>query len=266
MLLDSHAHLDDPKFDSDRGSVIERARAAGLCYILLIGGAEGPDRLHAALDIARPHEWIYAAAGIHPHEAIKAQDSHYDRLRELAGDSKFLAIGEIGLDYYYDHSPRDVQRDVLVRQFDLAREARLPVIIHCRDAWPELRILVHQHWHSSGLGGILHCFSGTLEDAFDLMDAGFMISFAGNLTFPKAEYLRAVAPEIPPDRLLTETDCPYLAPVPNRGKRNEPALVAETTRVLAGLRHTSVEELGLQIVENFERFFRVGVQESHLQP
>lgn len=256
QYVDSHAHLDDPDFDADREAVIARAHAAGVRYLLLIGGASGPDQLDAALRIARDYDWIYAAAGIHPHEAIKARESHYDKLRELAGQrTKFLAIGEIGLDYYYDHSPRDLQQDVLVRQLELARQLKLPVIIHCRDAWGDLRQTVRDHWQSSGLGGILHCFSGTREDAFDLIDSGFMVSFAGSLTFKKAEDLRAVARQLPADRLLTETDCPYLAPAPHRGKRNEPALVAETTRVLADLQGVSLEEMGQQVTRNFERFF-----------
>jgi len=258
MLVDSHAHLDGVEFDADRAAVIERARAAGLRYLLVIGGASGPEQMGAALDIAETHDWIYAAAGIHPHEASKAQDAHFDLLRRLARQPKFLAVGEIGLDYYYNHSPREIQRKVLIRQLDLAREVKLPVIIHCRDAWPDLRDTLRAHWQDTGLGGILHCFSGAREDAFELMDCGFLVSFAGNLTFKKAEDLRAVAGEIPLDRLLTETDCPYLAPVPYRGKRNEPAYVAKVTRELAQLRNLSEEAMGERVVENFVEFFRLG--------
>jgi len=258
QFVDSHAHLDGPEFDADREAVIERARAAGLRYLLLIGGASGPDQMGAALDIAETHDWIYAAAGIHPHEASKAQDTHFDLVQRLARRPKFLAVGEIGLDYYYDHSPREIQKKVLIRQLHLARELELPVIIHCRDAWPDLRDILRVHWRETGLGGILHCFSGRSEDAIELMDWRFLVSFAGNLTFKKADDLRAAAAALPLERLLTETDCPYLTPVPYRGKRNEPAYVVETTRELARLRNLSEEAMGQRVVGTFVEFFRLG--------
>jgi TatD DNase family protein len=257
QFLDSHAHLDGSEFDSDREGVIERARTAGLRYLLVIGGANGLEQMRAALKIAENHEWIYAAAGIHPHEASKAQDAHFDLLRHLARQPKFLAVGEIGLDYYYDHSPREVQKKILIRQLALAGELKLPIIIHCRDAWPDLREIIRAYWRDTGLGGILHCFSGTRQDAFELMDWRFLVSFAGNLTFKKVDDLRAVAGEIPPERLLTETDCPYLAPVPYRGKRNEPAYVVEVTRELARLHNLSEEAMGQRVVGNFAEFFRL---------
>ncbi len=257
QFLDSHAHLDGSEFDPDRDAVIERARAAGLRYLLVIGGANGPDDMGSSLSLAEGHDWIYAAAGIHPHEASKAQDVHFDHLRRLARQHKFLAVGEIGLDYYYDHSPREVQQHVLKRQLDLAREVKLPIIIHCRDGWSDLREILRAHWHDAGLGGILHCFSGTRADAFELMDCGFLVSFAGNLTFKKAEDLRAVAREIPVERLLTETDSPYLAPAPYRGKRNEPAYVVEVTRQLGVLHDLDGDQMGLQAVQNFARFFHL---------
>ncbi len=268
FLVDSHCHLDDSAFDADRDAVIERARTAGLKYLLTIGGAAGPDRLRGAVEIAERHEWIYAAAGIHPHEAAEALESHFTELRELTRHPKFLAIGEIGLDYYCDYSPRDAQKQVLVRQLGLARELELPVIIHCRDAWADLREIIRTHWAAPGgsaggpeaasagaRGGILHCFSGTREDASELMDLGFLVSFAGNVTFKKSESLRAVARQIPLDRLLTETDSPYLTPAPHRGKRNEPAYVREVTRELAALHGLTEEELGERAVGNFARFF-----------
>ena len=258
QFVDSHAHLDGSEFDADRDAVIERARAAGLRYLLVIGGASGLEQMGAALDIAEGHDWIHAAAGIHPHEASKAQDVHFDLLRRLARQPKFLAVGEIGLDYYYDHSPREVQKQVLNRQLDLAHEIKLPIIIHCRDAWPDLRDILRAHWRDRGLAGILHCFSGRREDALELMDRGFLVSFAGNLTFKKADDLRAVAREIPLDRVLTETDCPYLAPVPYRGKRNEPAYVAEVTRELARLHNLNEEAMGQRVVRNFSEFFGIG--------
>jgi TatD DNase family protein len=258
MLVDSHAHLDDSDFDPDRDAVITRARAAGVQYLLLIGGANGPESMGAALEIARSREWTFAAGGVHPHEAAKAEEHHFETLKRLAREPKFLAIGEIGLDYYYDHAPREIQKQVLIRQLELAGELNLPVIIHCRDAWTDLRQGVRSVWGGSNRGGILHCFSGTREDAFDLIELGFMVSFAGTLTFKKADELRAVAREVPMDRLLTETDCPYLAPVPYRGKRNEPAYVLETTRELARLRGASESDIGRQLVTNFARFFHIG--------
>lgn len=258
FLVDSHAHLDDSAFDADRDAVIERARAAGLRYILTVGGGTGPENLALPIGIAEGQDWIYATVGVHPHEARHFQDSHAEQIWELANHPKVVAIGEIGLDYYYDHSPRETQKRVLVQQMELARKLKLPIVIHCRDAWADLAAMAQEHWQASGLGGILHCFTGSREDAFKFLDWGFLISFAGNVTFKKADDLRAVAHEIPLDRLLTETDCPYLAPAPRRGRRNEPELVIEVARQLASLRGLSVEEMGLQSLRNFEQFFHLG--------
>ncbi len=254
VLVDSHAHLDDSDFDADRGAVIERARAAGLRYLLVAGGGTGPDHLDSPLAIAASHDWIYASVGVHPHEARHFTDSHAEKILKLAQHAKVVAVGEIGLDYYYDHSPRDVQKQVLIRQLELAREIKLPIIIHCRDAWEDLRAIVETHWKPTGLGGILHCFTGSIDDAHTFLDWGFMISFAGNLTYKKAENLREAARVIPLDRLLTETDSPYLAPVPYRGKRNEPVYVRAVTQELARLRTLPEEELARQVLENFEKF------------
>lgn len=257
LLLDSHAHLDHSDFDADRDAVIMRARAAGLQYLLAIGGGDGPDHMDEALSIAKRYEWIYATVGIHPHEARQAEDRHFDMVRSAAGDPKVVGIGEIGLDYHYDHSPRDVQKRVLIRQLELAREVKLPIVIHCREAWSDMRQIVDAHWARAGIGGFLHCFSGSREDAVAFLDWGFLLSFAGNLTFKKAEPLRAVAREVPVDRLLSETDSPYLAPAPYRGKRNEPAYVLEVTRELASLHNLSEEDMGRQAVANFARLFRL---------
>jgi TatD DNase family protein len=253
IFLDSHAHLDDPDFDADRVAVIERARTAGLRYIMVAGGGTGPDRLDSPLAIAESYDWIYATVGVHPHEARHFTDSHAERILQLARHPKVVAIGEIGLDYYYDHSPRDTQKQVLIRQMELARELERPIMIHCRDAWADLREVVGVHWRATGLGGILHCFTGSYEDARAFLDWGFLISFAGNLTFKKAEDIRDVALSIPLDRLLTETDSPYLAPIPYRGKRNEPAYVRGVTQELARLRNLTEEELARQVLENFEK-------------
>jgi TatD DNase family protein len=257
FLLDSHAHLDDSQFDPDRDAVIERARSAGLEYLLAISGGSGPDDLASAVPIAERHDWIYSTVGIHPHEAKKAEERHFEQLGAAARNSKVIGVGEIGLDYYYDHSPREEQKRVLIRQLEIARQTRKPIIIHCREAWEDLTNLIEAHWKSAGLGGILHCFSGSAEIARKFIDWGFYVSFAGNVTFKKADGLRAVAREIPLDRLLTETDCPYLAPVPHRGKRNEPAFVREVTRALATLRNSSEQEMGEHAVRNFTRLFHL---------
>jgi len=255
MLVDSHAHLDDPDFDADRAAVMARALAAGLGYVLAVGGGTGPDNLDAPVALAESQAWIYATLGVHPHDAKHFTEHHAQRIGELAQHPRVVGIGEIGLDYHYDNSPRDVQKLVLIRQLELAREAARPVIIHCREAWRDLTEIIQAHWQSSGLGGILHCFSGSRQDALKFLDWGFQVSFAGNITYKKAEDLREVARAIPLERLLIETDCPYLAPIPYRGKRNEPAFVIEVARTLAALRHLSAEELGELVVRNFEQFF-----------
>ena len=259
-LVDSHAHLDDPDFNADREAVIERARAAGLRYLLAVGGGTGPDNLEAPVALAERHDWIYATVGVHPHDARHFTEYHAGQIRKLAKHPRVVGVGEIGLDYHYDNSPREIQKRVLVRQLELARAARLPIVIHCRDAWSDLTEIIQAHWESSGLGGILHCFSGDRRDALKFLDWGFQVSFAGNVTYKKAENLRETGREIPLDRLWTETDCPYLAPIPHRGKRNEPAFVVEVARTLAALRNLSVEEFGEIVVRNFERFFGLDKQ------
>ena len=186
---------------------------------------------------AEAHDWIYASIGIHPHEARHATPAHYAELDRMARHPRVIAWGEIGLDYHYDHSPRDVQALVFRRQLDQARAARKPIIIHCREAWPDCLKILDQDWRSSGLGGIFHCFAGTIEEARFGMDMGFLVSFAGNVTYPKAQNLRDAAAAIPIDRLLIETDSPYLAPVPYRGRRNEPANVAEVARTIGNVRN-----------------------------
>jgi len=255
VLVDSHCHLDDPDFNADRAAVIERARAAGLRYLLAVGGGTGPDNLEAPIALAERHDWIYATVGVHPHDARHFTEHHALQISKLAQNPRVVGIGEIGLDYHYDNSPHEIQQRVLIQQLGLALQAGLPIVIHCREAWSDLTEIIQAHWKSSGLGGILHCFSGSRQDAVKFLDWGFQVSFAGNVTYKKAEELREAAREIPLDRLLTETDCPYLAPVPYRGKRNEPAFVIEVARTLASLRHLSAEELGEIVVRNFEQFF-----------
>jgi len=253
--VDSHCHLDSPLFDTDREQVIERAAQAGVAALLAMGNGHGPPVLDVGLRMAALRPWIYATAGIHPHEAALAGEQDFVELERLAGQPKVLAVGEIGLDFHYDHSPRQVQRRVFVRQMEMAWAARKPIVIHCREAWPDCLDLLGVHWRAHGLGGILHCFSGDSSVARAALDLGFLISFAGNLTFPKAASLREVAREIPPDRLLVETDSPYLAPVPHRGRRNEPAFVPVVAQALADLRGLSFSEIARQTTDNFYRFF-----------
>jgi TatD DNase family protein len=256
-LIDSHAHIDFPQFAEDRAAVLERARAAGVTTLLAIGSGPGPEKLDAAIPFAEEHEWIYATVGTHPHEAKELTPAHLERLAELAKHPKVIAYGEIGLDYFYDHSPRDVQAKVFVEQMELARTAKLPIIIHCRDAWAHCLAVLEEHWKPSGLGGVLHCFTSTLEDARRGMEMGFLISFAGNSTYPKTQNLRDVAKALPLENILIETDAPFLAPQPYRGKRNEPAYVAEVARTLASVRDLSPDEVGAATAENFRRFFGV---------
>lgn len=258
-LVDSHAHVDVSDFDADREAMLERARAAGVRTILAIGNGPEIGKLGAAVPFAEAHDWIYAAAGIHPHEARHATDAHYAELERLSRHPRMIAWGEIGLDYHYDHSPRDVQANVLRQQLALARAAKKPVIIHCREAWPECLEILETDWRSAGLGGIFHCFSGTVEEARRGIDLGFLISFAGNVTFPKAQNLRDVARELPLDRMLIETDSPFLAPPPHRGRRNEPAYVAEVARTIANVRDLPPSEVAEITSANFRRFFGLDV-------
>jgi TatD DNase family protein len=256
-LIDSHAHIDFPQFAEDRDAVLERARQAGVNTLLAIGTGPGPEKLDAALPYADRHTWIYTSIGIHPHEAKEAKAEHFEELARLAGHPKVIAWGEIGLDYFYNHSARDVQAEVFRRQMQLARFAKLPIIIHCRDAWDDCLALLAQHWAPTGLGGILHCFTSTLEHARRGLEMGFLVSFAGNSTYPKTQSIRDVAKALPLDRILIETDSPFLAPQPYRGKRNEPAYVAEVAKTLASVRNLPPEEIAATTASNFRRFFGI---------
>jgi len=256
-LIDSHAHIDFPQFAEDRDAMLERARAAGVTTLLAIGTGPGPEKLDSALPFAEQHDWIYATIGIHPHEAKEFELEHIGQLRNLAKHPRVIACGEIGLDYFYDHAPREVQKKIFAEQMMLAKEAKLPIIIHCRDAWSDCMDMLEQLWKPTGIGGILHCFSSTLEDARRGIDMGFLISFAGNSTYPKAQNLRDVAKALPLEKILIETDSPYLAPQAYRGKRNEPAYVAEVARMLASVRDLSADEIAAATSENFRRLFRL---------
>ena len=256
-LIDSHAHIDDERFAEDRKEMLERARAAGVTALLAIGTGPGAHKLDAAMPFAEKYEWIYTTVGIHPHEAKDVTQGHLDELARLARHPKVIAWGEIGLDYFYDHSPRDVQERVFRQQMELAAAAKLPIIIHCRDAWADCLRVIEEVWRPTGLGGILHCFTSTLEDARRGMDMGFLISFAGNSTYPKTQNLRDIAKVLPLENILIETDSPYLAPQPYRGKRNEPAYVAEVARTLASVRDLAAEEFAARTAGNFRRFFHL---------
>jgi TatD DNase family protein len=263
MFVDSHAHLDGKQFDSDREQVIARAREAGVQTMVAIGNGDGPPTLDAGIQLAEKYPFMYATIGIHPHEARLADDAAYQTMEQLARHPKVIAWGEIGLDYHYDHSPRDTQKRVFARQMELAAPAKLPIVIHCRpsdgsdNAWEDCLRLIKDQWAPKGLGGILHCFTGNWTQAKCALDMGFMISFSGNVTFPKAQQIRDAALEVPFDRMLIETDCPYLAPVPHRGKRNEPAFVKETARKLGELRRLSMDDVGEQTSRNFYNFFKL---------
>jgi TatD DNase family protein len=261
-LIDSHAHIDSPQFAEDRNTVLARARAAGICTLLAIGTGPGPEKLDAALPYAERHDWIYTTVGIHPHEAKEVTPAHLETLTRLAKHPKVIAWGEIGLDYFYDHSPKHVQEELFREQMGLAHAAKLPIIIHCRDAWEDTLRLLEEAWKPTGLGGILHCFTSTLEDAQRGLDMGFLVSFAGNSTYPKAQSIREVAKVLPLSNILIETDSPYLAPQPFRGKRNEPAHVAEVAKALASVRDLSVEEIAAVTTDNFRRFFRLARPDS----
>lgn len=266
MYIDSHCHLEGPKFAQDRDEVFCRAEQAGVEAVLAIGNGDGPDEVDVAIRLAESNHSdvkVYASLGVHPHEARLVTEEHYTRMAELARNPNVIAWGEIGLDYYYDHSPRDVQKEVFIRQMELAKAAKLPIIIHCRpsqnseDAWQDCLALIREHWEASGAGGVLHCFTGEKHHATAALDMGFIISFAGNVTYPKALNIREVATVVPQDRFFIETDSPYLAPVPNRGKRNEPAFVVDTAKSIGELRRFSSEEIGEQTRQNFYRFFGI---------
>lgn len=259
MFVDSHAHIDGEEYDADRALVVERAREAGVRAILNVGtGDPHSGSLERAVAVAEQFEQIYAAVGVHPHDARLFDEKAAARLNRIVRESpRIVAWGEIGLDYHYDHSPRETQRRVFREQLQMARALSLPVIIHSREADEDTVSILRAEWGNAPRGGIMHCFGGTLAMAQSVLELGFMISFAGNVTFKKAGNLREVARSVPMDRLLIETDCPYLTPVPFRGRRNEPARVLEVARCLAELHGTDTEEMGRITTENFSRFFNL---------
>ncbi len=262
-LVDSHCHIDGERFDEDRAEVIQRALDSGVAAMLNVGtGSPNDDSFEKTVDLAEENQCIYASLGIHPHDAVEYSEGVEQRLISLTKSSKkVIAWGEIGLDYYYDHSPRDIQRNVFRRQIQVARDLNLPIIIHSRDANDEtVEILKEECSHDAFRGGIMHCFGGTPLMAKDLIELGFLISFAGNVTFKKADNLRDAARVVPLDKLLVETDCPYLTPVPYRGKRNEPARVVDTAKFLADFYQIDFEILADRTTRNFEKFFSIEIK------
>jgi TatD DNase family protein len=271
-MIDSHAHLDSPRYDEDREALLQRAYAAGVREVLSIGIGEGPGTMHRALEISREYAGhpqvpkIWASAGIHPHEARLADEAAYAKLDSLLQEPDVLACGEIGLDYFYDHSPRDEQKTVFARQMEIAAGRRKPIIIHCRpsdnssNAWDDTLAMLQTHWRPTGLRGILHCFTGEIRHATAAMDFGFLISFAGNITFPKAQPIRDAAAAVPLDSMLIETDAPFLAPIPNRGKRNEPAWVKEVAIKIGEIRGQEPDQIAEQTAANFRLLFQAEIQ------
>ncbi len=274
MLIDSHAHLDSHRYAEDREAMLGRAWQAGVGTVLAIGIGEGPAEMHQALEIcrqfnSRPESGaglprLYASAGIYPHTTTEADEAALARLDGLLAAPEVIACGEIGLDYYHEGAPREVQRQVLIRQLEIAAARKRPILIHCRpkdgatDAWEDLFAVLHEHWKHTGLRGVMHCFGGGWNEARRSLDLGFLLSFAGNLTYPKAQPLRDVAARVPLDGLLVETDAPWLAPAPFRGKRNEPAWVAQTAQALAAVKGVQPDEIAAVTTKNFTGLFQIG--------
>ena len=254
QLVDSHCHLDDEQFDADREAAIERARQAGLKYMLAIGTGHGPPDLEAALRLAERYPFILATAGVHPNDAPKADPDTFADLGKLLRHPKVKAVGEIGLDYHWG-VPANIQEPVFIRQLEMAAANRMPVVIHTRDAWSDTLTMLRKHWAGTNLPCVMHCFTGDVEQASECLALGFYLAFGGVTTFPKAAAVREAARLTPADRLLLETDSPYLAPVPHRGKRNEPAFVTHTASLISELHGVSIEELAEQTTRNFERLF-----------
>ena len=269
MLIDSHAHLDSERYAEDRAAMLARAYEAGVGAVLSIGIGEGPAEMHQALDLCREFNGrpgmprLYASAGIYPHNTQEADDTTLAKLDSLLAEPEVIACGEIGLDYYHEGAAHDVQRAGLVRQLEIAAARKRPILIHCRpkdglhDAWDHLFLTLDTYWRHTGLGGVMHCFGGDWEQATRSLDLGFLVSFAGNLTYPKAQPLRDVAARLPLESVLVETDAPWLAPAPDRGTRNEPAFVARTAAALADLHGLTPEEIASATTQNFARLFRL---------
>jgi TatD DNase family protein len=254
MLIDSHCHIDDARFDTDREAMMTRARMVGVTHFVTIGCDIETSR--EAAKLAQQYPYIAATVGVHPHEVKRIEPGWYDELRSLARNPGVVAYGEIGLDYHYDHSPREIQRLRFREQVQLARELRLPIVIHTREAQEDtIAILKEEKAHE--LGGVFHCFSGDAWLAKDALDLGFYLSFSGVITFQNASMLRDIVKTVPMDRVLVETDAPYLTPVPHRGKRNEPAYVRHVADKIAELHGFSVQQVDDATTQNTKRLFQI---------
>ncbi len=258
-LFDSHCHLESENFQNDLPQVMQRMAQAGVRRCVLAGSDLETSRHIVAL--ARKHEGMYGAVGVHPHEARTWTDETEAELERMLVQPRVVAVGEIGLDYFYDLSPREKQREVLIRQLDLARRMNVPAVFHVRDAHGDMLEVLRQR-RGKLPAGVMHCYSGSVESAREYLDLGFYLSFAGPVTFKKANKLQEAAHFCPADRLLVETDSPYLAPVPMRGKRNEPAFVYYVAEMVAQLRGVSTEELADTAARNACRLFGIPVEQG----
>ncbi|MGH7251427.1 MAG: TatD family hydrolase [Nitrospiraceae bacterium] len=254
MLIDTHAHLDDARFDSDRDAMIARAREAGVEHFVTIGCDLATSR--AAVELADRYPFVYATVGVHPHEAKQIGDSWYDDLRRLAQHKKVVAYGEIGLDYHYNHSPPRLQRERFREQITLARELRLPIVVHTREAQDDTMAILKEE-NAADVGGVFHCFSGDARLAKDALDLGFLLSFSGVITFQNATMLRDIVKTVPMDRILVETDSPYLTPAPHRGQRNEPAHVRLVAGKIAAIQGMTAEQVAELTSQNARRVFKI---------
>lgn len=254
MLFDTHVHLNVEQFEGEVEETIERAKEAGVEYMTVVGFDR--ETIPKAIELAETYDFIYAAVGWHPVDAVDMTDEDLDWLEELAGHPRVVALGEMGLDYHWDKSPKDVQKDVFRRQIHLAKKVNMPIIIHDREAHDDIVDLLEEE-NAGEVGGIMHCFGGTAETAKRCMDMNFYISFGGPVTFKNAKLPKEVSREIPMDRLLVETDCPFLAPHPYRGKRNEPAYVKLVAEKIAELKEIPYEELAEQTTKNAKQLFRL---------
>ncbi len=254
MLFDSHAHVDGPEFDADRAEVLARARAAGVQRMVVIGAVGDPSSAERSVALAESDPNIWATVATHPHDVDKMTDEWWAVHERLAPHPRVVAIGETGLDYFYDHSARETQKVAFARFIELARKVGKPVVCHIRDAHDDARAILKEG-RAGELGCVIHCFTGTPEDAAAYAELGYYISFSGIVTYKTAQGLRDAVPLVPRDRLLIETDCPYLAPIPRRGKRNEPGFIVHTAEVVATCAGMSFEDLAAQTVQNTCRVF-----------
>ncbi|MBA3451462.1 MAG: TatD family hydrolase [Deltaproteobacteria bacterium] len=256
QLFDSHAHVDGPEFDADRAEVLARARAAGVQRMIVIGAVGDPSSAERSVALAESDPNVWATVATHPHDVEKMTPEWWAVHERLAPHPRVVAIGETGLDYYYDHSPREAQKAVFERFIDLAHRVNKPVVCHIRDAHEDARAILIAG-RAMELGVVIHCFTGTPDDARAYAELGCYVSFSGIITYKTAQPIRDSVPLVPRDRLLIETDCPYLAPIPKRGKRNEPAFVVHTAEVVASCAGMSYEDLAAQTVANTCRVFRL---------